>query len=363
MLKKNNKFLIINFQRTGDIIQSFHFIFAIKKKYPECKIYYLTNSIHKNSLTLIENYIETVYDLDYSFIYNRISSDISELFKYLKNFFSKVNSDNFDHLINLNFSFLGAIITTILNAQTKTGAELLNSHLINIKNKFFKELFLNLENKDFKTNIIENYLKGCELSYAKPIFPPINQEENSVNIILHPGASRNEKEWGIKNFTKLSLLISEYFKNNNISFFITGGKKETDKNILLEKNLLKANINAQNLTGITSIIDILNIIRKSSLLISGDTSIAHISSFTTIKSITIYLGNANHYHTYPYAPNKFVLFPTTDCYPCPANFDCKDKKCKKDITPEMVFNIIANKPLTPNVKKTYLDKDGFVKLY
>jgi len=359
------KIIVINLQRTGDIIQSFHILYSLKKSYPNSEIFYLTNNIHSASLSIISEDIKGMFSIDYNLLYQNIitNRNITDAFLYLKNFIKELNNFQFKKLININFSLLSAILSNMIDADEKIGAILERDNCIKIENGYLKKLFCNLENKNFQANIVEYFLKGLKITYSHPhSLPhlPTAKEKNHLNIVLHPGASRSEKEWGLENYFKLSKLISEKLKD--IRIVITGSKTEIEKNRLLQERLSKASIQNQNLTGEISFKELLTTIQNSDYFISSDTSIAHLSSLTTTASITIFLGNCYHFHTFPYAVGRIVVYPDIKCYPCNADYLCKDQSCKNLITPEDILSIILKTYKGKNALMTYLTRDGFIKL-
>ncbi len=356
------KVLLINFQRTGDIIQTFHIIHSIKRTIPNSKIFYATNNIHAKSLELIDEYLEGKFIIDYLKIFENIKNNIFNAYSYLKNIISNINEQKFDKIINLNFSILSAIFTNLCRADIKIGAELLNSTTIKIENRYFKELFFNIENNKFNFNIVELYLRGLELPY----FPPTTISNFKINgvfqAIIHPGASRKEKKWGMQNYLKLILLLNNHFEGK-IRFVITGGGEEFNENQIIYENAKKNGINIENLSGRLDLKEVKNLINISDVVISGDTSIQHIAALTKVKSVVIFLGNAYHFHTFPYSLNKIVIFPDIKCYPCKANYSCSHQKCKNLITPKVVMDaIISGGKNHKNILETFLLSDGYITL-
>ncbi len=348
------KILLVNFQRTGDIFQSFQVIFSLKK-FTEFEISYLTNNIHSNALKIVEPYLENTFAIDYVTLFNSLrAGNLSQAYKYLKKYILKLNNLKFDIIVNLNFSKLSAIIMSLINANQKIGAFLTDSNHIGINNKILEVMFESLEDPDFTTNFAEVYLKVLNLRFAKPLLYPPEKRKTLKKIILHPGASRKEKEWGIENYAELGVLLQK-------EVIITGGKEDIFENIELEKKLKEKNIKTKNLTGQLSLNELPLVFKEADLLISGDTSIVHLAALTPLRSITIFLGNAYHYHTFPYCSDKTVIFPKVKCYPCKADFNCINQKCKKTITPEVVFKII-NGTKYENVLTTYFGNDGFISL-
>jgi hypothetical protein len=73
------KILLINLQRAGDIFQTFHIVFSLKKKYQNRKIYYLTNNVHEPALIVGTNYIEQKLSINFTLIFSYFkSSDLTK---------------------------------------------------------------------------------------------------------------------------------------------------------------------------------------------------------------------------------------------------------------------------------------------
>ena len=129
----------------------------------------------------------------------------------------------------------------------------------------------------------------------------------------------------------------------------------------MEERLIEKKIKVTNLTGKTDLKGLTELFREVDLIISGDTSIVHIAALTPVKSITVFLGNAYHFHTYPYCNGKIIIFPNISCYPCAADFNCKHMTCKAKITPELVFKAVQGEKEN-NIAETFLTNDGFVSI-
>ncbi len=269
-----------------------------------------------------------------------------------------MNQNNYDCIINLNFSYLSALFNSILNSEIKFGATLIDSDKIFISNKYLKTLFIDIEECKGKDHILNYFFKALNIFPENFIKYPDNSN-NLSKIIIHPGASQNKKIWGINNYINLVKILQKYKKD--IEFIITGSKNEIKENLYLENEIKKIGLKVNNLSGKLDLKNLLKEIEKSDLIISSDTLIQHLGALTNKRSITIFLGGAYHYHTYPYQLNKWVIYPEIKCYPCSFQKECKNNFiCKRAVTPEMVFNLILDKK-TKNSHKTIL-KDNLIKL-
>ncbi len=332
-----DKYIFINFQRRGDILQSFPLILSLKKK-----IFYLTFEEHSDVLKIDNNNIIPItfklYELFSKF------NNLSEAFNFIKSFFININNFFFDFSINLNFSFLSALIHSTIKSKTKLGPTLLNEKEIFISNRHLQLLFSDLKNCKNHDHILNYYFRALNILPDNFIISKYKYEKSFKKIIIHPGASKEKKKWGIENYFKLINILSKEYKN--CLFIITGSKQEASENFILEKKLMDNKINYKNLTGKLTILSLLDLIKDSDLLISSDTLIQHLSALTSIKSITIFLGGGYHYHTFPYQLNKIILAPDIDCYPCEYASKCYNNyKCRNKIQPEMIVDVLRGKKI------------------
>ena len=275
--------------------------------------------------------------------------NITEAFTFIKSFFLNINNFSFDFSINLNFSFLSALVHSTIESKIKLGPILLNEKEILISNRYLQLLFLDLKNCEKQEHILNYYFKALNVFPDDFIIQSYNDKKSFKKIIIHPGASKEKKKWGLDNYVRLINILNKKYKN--CLFIITGSKQEIYENFIIEKKLMENKINYKNLTGKLDILSLLEVIKNSDLLISSDTLIQHLSALTSIKSITIFLGGGYHYHTFPYQLNKIILTPDIDCYPCEYSSKCYNNyRCRSKIQPDMILDVLNGKKLKSSYK-------------
>jgi ADP-heptose:LPS heptosyltransferase len=113
-----------------------------------------------------------------------------------------------------------------------------------------KSISLKIGNSEFQSGIVNN--PGLEF------------------IAIHPWTSDPVKQWPIERFRELALKI---VKETDMSVVIVGGPEELQKNTMF--NNLDGRI--KNLTGKTTLVELASILKKSKLLISGDSGPVHMA--------------------------------------------------------------------------------------
>ena len=155
-------------------------------------------------------------------------------------------------------------------------------------------------------------------------------------IALCTRGSAGWKFLDIKFLKDLILKINELY---DASFFITGaGNLKFDDTDKLIKIL--PNVDIRSVYNKTSLLELTEFMKNMNLLISIDTGVVHISAAVNTPVISL-CGPILPINVMPVSHNGVVLSNIT-CFPCDAqingnNIVCKDMKCLKDISSNMVF--------------------------
>jgi len=151
----------------------------------------------------------------------------------------------------------------------------------------------------------------------RPIIKIKNTNKNGV--VIFPGAGASKRNWEADKFLSLIRLI---LTHTSQSVYIAGGHQELLLAAYLVKNLPAGGVN--NLTGKTSLLQMIELIDNAALVISCETSAVHIAAATETKSICI-LGGGHFNRFMPYSENQhgkpLCVFEKMDCYNC--NWNCK----------------------------------------
>lgn len=167
-------------------------------------------------------------------------------------------------------------------------------------------------------------------------------------ILINPGEGNLPlREWPLKNFIALSKRLLE--DNKNYLIFI-GTKESHRKTELL---YLSKEINSKrfiNLTGKTSISDLLELCSISDILIANDCGLAHLASLTSIKKFIIF-GPESPQIFGPLGENNHIIYSFLPCSPCLSVFNhrdstCRDNRCLKIIKPNDVYELIIESSIT-----------------
>ncbi len=335
--RESMKFLIIRLTAIGDAVHSTIIAQAIKNKYPEAQIHFMTASFIK-PLIECSPYVDKVipFDIDkgnnISYI---IKTGLSLLF------------ERYDIIFNLSNTTRN-IIMSCLAAPKKIIKR--NKNRIHAVDAFFnsavkglgelekpKQIVLKI-NDEIKKSVQEK-VKNFERPFY--IFSPGGENDNA----------RQGRIWADEYWIELGNKLTEKYGG---TVFICGGKNEKEAH---EK--FKVIKNSKIFTGELSLVESAALYSISDLFISGDSGPLHIAACFDINIAALY-GSTPPESVSPYGHNNCCIEPSIECRFCQKRV-CKELKdgeritpCMKSITPENVFKFIED---NKKLKEEYYEKN------
>ncbi|MCL2760726.1 MAG: glycosyltransferase family 9 protein [Desulfuromonadales bacterium] len=349
--KKN--VLVVRVDAIGDFILWLDSAKTLRELYPE-KEYTITVVVNEINLLLAETltYFDNVYPV------NR-KKMIRNPFYRIK-FLYKIKKYGFDIAIQPTFSrefSVGDSIIRASGAKERIGYDGDDSNISVIQKKIIDKWYTKLVPSDveLKMELIRNaefirYLGLKEFKADIPIIPSssINNSEfklNSDYFVIFPGAAVTWRQWNIENFADIAVRMK---KLTEWDIVICGGPGEEN---LGEKLSSIIPCKITDLTGKTSILELISVIKGAKFLIANETSAIHIAAAVGVPSVCI-LGGGHYERFVPYKIEKKADSPLPepavalmDCFGC--NWKCKyyikssDKApCIDKVSVDSVWNVI-----------------------
>lgn len=151
-------------------------------------------------------------------------------------------------------------------------------------------------------------------------------------IVLQPGARWENKCWPAEHFAELA----RKFSGDAFRFLILGGLADRP---LGERIACAAPERCLDLTGRTSLPEMVEWIRRSELMVTNDTGPMHVAAALG-KPVLALFGPTDPHRTGPYGQIKNVLRLDLPCVPCMKSH-CRYEKpmeCLRGLSAEMVFS-------------------------
>ena len=326
--------LVIHTAFIGDIALSTPFVRALSDTYPGANLYYLTTPA---GATLLQNnpLIKEVV------VFDKKGKD-----KGLKGFFKtvkllrkyKLNKVFILHRY-LRSSFLGYFS----GAKERIGFDIASgSFLYTKKVKYRKDLheidrllkFVDGEPGKYK---VEIYPSDVNADNIDKIWQKYDIKEQKI-IAVAPGSKWFTKMWPREYFDDLLERLSGL---DNVKTVLVGGKE--DKEIELKNENM-----AIDLRGETSLLDLAEILKRTDVLVTNDSSPIHIGSAFEKPFIAAIFGPT--VKEFGFTPsnkkNTVIEIEGLECRPCGMHGHDKCPlghfKCMREILPEKVFDIVVN---------------------
>ena len=327
--------LIINLDALGDVLMTTATLPAIKRKYPESFIIWLTE---KNAVPLLEN----------NHLIDKIMTWDWESYLILKNM-------KFDIVFNADKSIRSSAFAMEMNARLKKGFKINRfGAILPFDKDAYYDYYLGLNNKaKFK----ENQLTGQEIlaktfgveysrdeyilnlseeqkRYIREYKLKNNISENDIVVGFNTGCSSlyPNKKFEIEHILYIINRIHKEFPEVKIALF--GGKDEKERNEFIAKSLNFNIINTPTDEGLRKGIAVMDI---ADIIVTGDTLGMHIG--IGLKKEIIVWFNVSCAAEIDLYNRGVKILSDVPCSPCWKR-ECDSLLCLKNIDLEKIYNAI-----------------------
>ena len=322
--EKSKNFLIIRFSSFGDVLLTSHIPTAIKKKYPDSKIFFLVKKTFSVMLKDHPYIDEIVY-----------FKSISEVLKTLKEI-------SFEAIIDLQHNYKSIILSLKIRGNHRV-----SYNKQSIKRSFFLLFKFGLYNEAFKT-VSERYAEtltklsipfDTELVFnAKTDISGFNLPERY--ICLAPGSAHFTKQWPVEYQIEL---IKKIKKNTSYEIVLIGGPQEIDT-----ADKIIQETKCYNFVGKFNFIQSSECIKNSEFIICNDSSVMHLARVHKKNGLVFFGSTTKRFGFYPKNENLEVFENNSlHCRPCShiGKKICPKKhfKCMMDLRPENAWEIIEQR--------------------
>lgn len=312
----------------GDLIMFTPALRRLKEEYPDCKITFLTIDKTVDVINRIP-YIDKVISIKrgrfmgrYRVLPHLLKQDyliftewqphllLCAWLLHLPDRYSVGRKGKF--LTNTLHKVITHTALSSLNFAAKTNAELLEDALdVNLDGDMEK-CDVSLPNQDEKRKVDD-------------LLHDININPNAQYMLISPFASSEERNWPLKN---IRMLVKSLEKKYNMPVIIIGNIKRD-----------VSDISRYSLLGKTSIMELIEVIRRAECLITPDSGPMHIAGALNVPCIALFSKDV---------PSRWA--PKNNCWPIYLNYSCSpcppeqfrncpyELKCIKDITVDMVLS-------------------------
>lgn len=322
--------LLINFGGIGDEILFMPVIQSLRKTYPQAKVTLCLEG-RSSAFVKLTNLLDNYFYVDIK-TKNKYVEMLKLYFKALVGRYDLVISAGANPLIALLLFFTG--IKTRVGYNTSSIAEKVLTHAVTLnKNQYASNMYFDL---------VKPITNG---EFELPHIEVENFEKNKNSVLIHPGVSKISI---IKNITKTfsaqkwAEIIKMLLKAGK-NVYLAGGPDDTECIEAIREELKNEDLtNFTDMFGKTkNIFELVELIKKSEVMICADSAPMHIGIATETKTIAIF-GPTDDETLIPKSDKIIPLKNNVDCRPClwaKRQTTCDNLKCL-DIDINQILNLI-----------------------
>lgn len=344
--------------RMGDLIQSTPLIAGLRTRHPDAKITLMVSSdfsgfaeripdIHDHIVFNLRQFNEKVDDKDFTWI---------EIYRYLEGFLQTIMDRNFDTVVNLSHSRLSALMIHYLGIQdirgfhcTGYGDRVTNHPWLQY---FGIEPFNRLYNP---FNLVDIFTLGGDIQpqgqgvtikttardevEAEEFLGPEKIEEHDLVIGFQAGSSLQNRRWSGASFAELGDLLARHLNAKIVLLGVTS-ESELAREIIGTMDLKHHVI---DLTGKTTIGQLVGVLKKCDYLVTNDTGTMHIAAALGTTIIGLFFAHAHPVETGPYGPDHLIFQGKIPCAPCSYGVECNHIVCVEKVLPVHLYRMIAQR--------------------
>lgn len=329
------KILVIHTAFIGDIVLSTPLLKRIKEIYPEVKITYVTTPI---GATILRNNPNITEIIEYDKRGNH--SGVKGLLALGR----RLRYENFNMVLVPHRYLRSSVLAWLTRSPKRVGYDAASgSCLFTDKIRYDKSRhevekllsFLGDVPSDVREKYpIELYPSKKDVDTVDKIWSENNFGDEEV-IAVAPGSKWFTKKWPLEYFNEvIDLLV----KNGN-KVVVIGGKDELHLNVKIQQGVL-------DLRGKTTLLELAEVLKRTKLVLTNDSSPIHIASaFKNTSILAIFGPTVKEFGFFPWSSNSEVLeVKELSCRPCAIHGGDKCPKghfkCMLDIKPKQVYEKI-----------------------
>lgn len=306
--------LMISLLRAGDLLMHIKAIETLAKN-PKANIYILTHRQNKG-LEFLFPWIKKAFYFDRDLVQKSQKENFLPFdsgFLHTMRLISEINEVNFQSVYNFTNTKISAILLSLINGKNKIGlVHKGNQFTVQDPNRWIQYLNHTESSKFHMIDVFKNSIIETQGHYS------ISVKENTIGrektICIQPLTSDVKKNWPLQKWKTLIDELKVKFSDHKI--VILSANSEKTKLFDSLKNHIP-NI------FVSSYKEAYDLINSSSLLITGDTSIKHLASFSDTPVLELVLGSARHSETGVYSNQGYLIFKPVACQPCRHSCQCE----------------------------------------
>lgn len=307
------KILVISLLRLGDVLLQVPLLRGLKERYPGCEIHLMVNRQFAQVEGAVQDVVDKILFFERELLQNSCAKKECNIFwgyERLRSDVQEIKQTEYDLLYNFTHNRLSAFLAGLIPAKERKGIYAIRGNFFGLSNpwiQFFNRYFGAPEAMGF--HYTELLAKSLEIPL--PYFS-LQRRLPSVKtkILIQPLTSDSKKNWNLKNFSMLAKILPDI---SGCEVVVLGAP--------FEKQILQGHFEESQLK-ICPLVDVIDLLKETRLLITGDTSIKHLAALFDVPTLELALGSSRPLQVGAYSNNSVILQSRVECGPCPHSEPC-----------------------------------------
>lgn len=351
------KVLVIRLSAIGDTIHSLPVAAAIKRRLPETHIGWVVEPM---SAPLIANNpaVDEVFVLPRKEWIKKLASPLhwASVAQDANAFWTDIRNKNYDVVLDMQGLLKSALCTVASGApkrigfsHTREGAGLFLTDKVEVGNYFAPDKHIvrvNLEIASylFRTLGLNPTIKDEEIEFPLPAVPETSRQkidkllagQTDVAVLL-PGTTWSSKIWSKEKWVDLARKLTA------MPLILAGGPSEKKTNSEIAESLKTGGIAVLDITGETSLLDLIALYQKSRLVIGADSGPMHLAAAVGIPYVIGIFGATPYKRLQPLGPKSRAVSLHLSCQPCfEAVCPLSTNACLEELSADEVMRSVSD---------------------
>lgn len=335
------KILAVQLLRLGDIFLTAPALHKLKLQQPDCELHILVNKQFSIVEPLLP-FVDKFHYFDRKEFQNQLGNPNLPIllpFDRLKAQIQSLNAESFNALYNFTQNQISAHISAAIKAEEKFGMVGGKGSSFEISGEYFQLMNkLPADHSFHYTQLFLNAVGASDLSHNW-LGGSVSFEKKH-RVCIQPFANTNKKEWSAASWSKMLRFLRK--KDPMIQILAICAPDEINK---MNSWVDELDPNFSDIKTLAcSLVEARDIIAKSKVLVTVDTSIKHLANTTETPIIELALGSSQPHQTGAFKQNSVIFSGSSNCFPCSYSGSCSQQThaCGESVSPMQVSRAVLH---------------------
>ncbi|MGE3972899.1 MAG: glycosyltransferase family 9 protein [Bdellovibrionales bacterium] len=339
------KILVLSLLRLGDAVLATPAIHGLKKRYPNAELHLALNKQFQGLAPLLP-YVDRFHFFDRNKIQESLAladRPLFESYDRLSDFLLPLQAENFDLVVNLTQNKLSGWLTSMISSKDKMGLHFRQDGVAQFGSPWFRHLNqwgLEITGPQFHfADIFYNGAVGPQENYQFEVSETTKGQDEAKAlctskkyITVQLLTNDKKKNWHVDRFHQ----AIETFRKMNLDFevlVLCSPAERKDVQLFVERFQDKMVRTAE-----CSLEGLFSLLKRSSLLLTGDTATKHLACAALTPIVELSIGSSHYFQTGSYLNDSLIIQSTEPCAPCHHSKDCPQKShlCSERVPGDLV---------------------------